>query len=230
MDIRLEDHQRHILTSRPQLNTSSVKDTAFKSTMPPSWSQNPYMDRIVMAVIEIEPHPYNVNTEGGFCLSKSWKPLICSLKLSGLSISSARLCGPYTLDSPCSKVIENTSSEATVIPQPLAVLSFNVPPEPLIYDSYLLEYTLYNPSPCSSTNLPCVPSPSLFLIHLVFLRKALQLLVTAKVRSSLNPSTLMMEATYSSESLGLRRSTRRHISEDGILHSYRREDFKFSTP
>jgi hypothetical protein len=42
-----------------------------------------YMDRIVREAIEIALHPYNVNREGGFCLSKSWRPLIGSLKLSG---------------------------------------------------------------------------------------------------------------------------------------------------
>jgi hypothetical protein len=41
------------------------------------------MDRIVKEAIEIELHNYNINREGGFCLSKSWKPLIRSLKLSG---------------------------------------------------------------------------------------------------------------------------------------------------
>jgi hypothetical protein len=42
-----------------------------------------YMDCIVREAIEIELHPYNINREGGFCLSKSWKPLIGSLQFSG---------------------------------------------------------------------------------------------------------------------------------------------------
>jgi hypothetical protein len=41
------------------------------------------MDRIVREANEIELHPYNINREGGFCLIKSWKPLIGSIKLSG---------------------------------------------------------------------------------------------------------------------------------------------------
>jgi hypothetical protein len=41
------------------------------------------MDRIVREAIEIELQPYNMNKEEGFCLSKSWKPLICTLKYPG---------------------------------------------------------------------------------------------------------------------------------------------------
>jgi hypothetical protein len=39
-----------------------------------------YMDHTVREAIEIELHSYNINREGGFCLSKSWKSLTCSLK------------------------------------------------------------------------------------------------------------------------------------------------------
>jgi hypothetical protein len=38
---------------------------------------------IFREAIEIELYPYNINREGGFCLNKSRKPLIGSLKLSG---------------------------------------------------------------------------------------------------------------------------------------------------
>jgi hypothetical protein len=42
-----------------------------------------YIDRIDKEDIEIELHPYNINREGGLCPSKSWKPLIGSLKTFG---------------------------------------------------------------------------------------------------------------------------------------------------
>jgi hypothetical protein len=42
-----------------------------------------YMDCIVREDIEIELRLYNIDREGGFHLSKSWKLLISSLKLSG---------------------------------------------------------------------------------------------------------------------------------------------------
>jgi hypothetical protein len=39
-----------------------------------------YMDHIIKEATEIELHPKNIKREDGFCLSKSWTPLICSLK------------------------------------------------------------------------------------------------------------------------------------------------------
>jgi hypothetical protein len=39
-----------------------------------------YMDCIIREAIETELYPNNMNREDGFCLSKSWIPLICSLR------------------------------------------------------------------------------------------------------------------------------------------------------
>jgi hypothetical protein len=46
------------------------------------------------------------------------------------------------------------------------------------------------------------------------------------VSSLVDFSTLKIEAIYSSETSVHTRSTRRHIPEDGILHSHRRENLK----
>jgi hypothetical protein len=88
VDIRLKEHQQHIKLQhadnlvvaehsivhghRIQFHISSILATKTR-----------YMDRIVREAIEIELHPYSTNREGGFCLSKSWKPLIGFLKPSG---------------------------------------------------------------------------------------------------------------------------------------------------
>lgn len=70
-------HLEH-LDSQLWQSTVSTWGAASSYTTLSSSSPNPdrYMDRIVREVTEL--HPTGVNREDGFCLSKSWKPLICS--------------------------------------------------------------------------------------------------------------------------------------------------------
>jgi hypothetical protein len=85
VDIRLKEHQQHIRLEHLDKSAKAEHSIDYGHRIQ---SQNSsilatktrYMDRIVKEVIEIELHPYNINSEGGFYLSKSWKPLIGSLK------------------------------------------------------------------------------------------------------------------------------------------------------
>jgi hypothetical protein len=67
---------------------------------------------------------------------------------------------------------------------------------------------------------------TLSVISNFYLLSVLQLSVTAEFPSLLILSTLMMEATHFSETSVLTRATRRHIPEDGNLHSHSHENLK----
>jgi hypothetical protein len=60
------------------------------------------MGRIVREAIEIEIRHCNINTEGVFCVSKSWKLLIGSLKTLGTLPKPTWLRSPHITLSPCS--------------------------------------------------------------------------------------------------------------------------------
>jgi hypothetical protein len=88
VDVRLKEHQWHIRLEH--LDKSAVAEHSIDQGHRIQFhnasllaTKTRYMDRIVREAFEIELHPYNIDREGGFCLSKSWKPLIGSLKFSG---------------------------------------------------------------------------------------------------------------------------------------------------
>jgi hypothetical protein len=87
VDTRLKEHQRHIRLDHPEKSVVAEHSVdlghciQFHNTSILA-SKTKYMDRIVREAVEIELHCNNMNKEVGFCLSKLYKPLICSLKKS----------------------------------------------------------------------------------------------------------------------------------------------------
>jgi hypothetical protein len=86
VDARLKEHQRHLRLEHPDKSAIAEHSIEldhrirFHNTAILA-SKNRYLDRIIMEAIETELHLNNMNKETGFCLNKSGKPIICSLKL-----------------------------------------------------------------------------------------------------------------------------------------------------
>jgi hypothetical protein len=85
VDVRLKEHQRHICLEQPDKSAVAEHSVDFghhirfhNTSVLATKTQ--YMDRIVREAIEIELRRNSMNREVGFYLSKSWTPLICSLK------------------------------------------------------------------------------------------------------------------------------------------------------
>jgi hypothetical protein len=101
VDVRIKEHRRHIRLEHPDKSAVAEHsiDQGHLIQFHNSFilvTKTRYMDRIGREAIEIELHPYNINREGGFCLSKSWKPLTGSLKLSGHVPSTLRNAVPHS--------------------------------------------------------------------------------------------------------------------------------------
>jgi hypothetical protein len=85
VDTMLKEHQRHIHLEHPDKSAAAEHSIEFEHRIQFHntsilAAKSHKMDLITVEVIEIELHSNNMNRETGFCLSKSWKPLVCSLK------------------------------------------------------------------------------------------------------------------------------------------------------
>jgi hypothetical protein len=82
VDARLKEHQLHIHLEHQGKSAMVVHsvDLGHRIQFHNTYILATMTQYIVMEVTETELHPDNMNREMVFHISKSWKPLICSLK------------------------------------------------------------------------------------------------------------------------------------------------------
>jgi hypothetical protein len=143
----------------------------------------------------------NIKRKGGFCLSKSWKPL--QLPKNFQDMSQVQLATQSHILNPC------------FVNKP------NPHPFHRSYGTHFVVWPFNKPTPLPVTPIPLFILSMVFhtnTSHIVFLRSMLQLLVTANVvPSSPILVSLMMEALHSIETSVFTGATWRNIPEDDIL-------------